>query len=127
MEVQALALRSSNAAREIAGLVENSARQAAQVESGIQAIAEDTRFSGEQIGELNQLVSHVRASTAEQSLGLEQINAAVSQLSDITRSNAALVEEAAAASGSLAQQASSLVTAVSRFHLEPGASPLRPA
>lgn len=128
MEVQALALRSSSAAREIAGLVENSARQAAQVEAGIQAIAEDTRFSGEQIGQLNQLVSHVRASTAEQSQGLEQINAAVSQLSDITRSNAALVEEAAAASGSLAQQASSLVAAVSRFHLESGgAQPLRPA
>ncbi|CDM24390.1 methyl-accepting chemotaxis protein [Castellaniella defragrans] len=127
MEVQALALRSSNAAREIASLVENSTRQAEQVASGIQAIAEDTRFSGEQIGQLNQLVSHVRASTDEQSLGLEQINAAVSQLSDITRSNAALVEEAAAASGSLAQQASSLVAAVSRFRLGPPAESLRPA
>lgn len=122
MEVQALALRSSDAAREIADLVENSARQAMQVETGIQAIAEDTRFSGEQIGQLNQLVSHVRTSTDEQALGLEQINAAVSQLSDITRSNAALVEEAATASGSLAQQASSLVAVVSRFHLEPAAS-----
>ncbi|MFC4298439.1 methyl-accepting chemotaxis protein [Castellaniella hirudinis] len=122
MEVQALALRSSNAAREIADLVENSTRQAARVETGIQAIAEDTRFSGEQIGQLNQLVSHVRASTAEQSQGLEQISTAVSQLSDITRSNAALVEEAAAASGSLAQQTSSLVAVVSRFHLEPAAS-----
>lgn len=117
-EVQTLALRSSDAAQKIACLVENSARQTALVEAGIQAIAEDTRFSGEQIGELNQIISHVRASTDEQSQGLEQISAAVSQLSDITRSNAALVEEAATASGSLAQQASSLAAVVHRFHLE---------
>ncbi|MDM0037381.1 methyl-accepting chemotaxis protein, partial [Variovorax sp. J22P271] len=50
--------------------------------------------------------------------GIEQINQAITQMDQVTQQNAALVEEAAAAAGSLQEQASSLVKAVGVFKLD---------
>src|SRR5256885_16581325 len=57
--------------------------------------------------------------TREQSQGIDQINDAIIQLDQVTQQNAALVEESAAAAGSLSQQAQALVSAVSIFKLDP--------
>ncbi|MGO4396579.1 hypothetical protein AB4Z46_35060, partial [Variovorax sp. M-6] len=56
----------------------------------------------------------------EQTSGIEQINQAITQMDQVTQQNAALVEEAAAAAGSLQEQASSLVQAVSVFKMGAG-------
>jgi methyl-accepting chemotaxis protein len=56
----------------------------------------------------------------EQSQGIEQVNAAVAQMDEMTQQNAALVEEAAAAAESLQDQAGSLVQAVSVFRTAEG-------
>ncbi|HEU4373872.1 MAG TPA: methyl-accepting chemotaxis protein, partial [Telluria sp.] len=61
--------------------------------------------------------------SAEQSAGIEQINQAVVQMDQVTQQNAALVEEAAAASASMQQQAVSLAQAVGVFTLDSGARP----
>jgi methyl-accepting chemotaxis protein len=48
-------------------------------------------------------------------MGIEQINSAISQMDEVTQQNAALVEEAAAAAGSMQEQATALAEVVSIF------------
>jgi hypothetical protein len=52
------------------------------------------------------------------SAGIEQINMAIVQMDQVTQQNAALVEEAAAASASMQDQASGLSRAVGAFKLD---------
>ena len=63
--------------------------------------------------------------TQEQATGIEQVNQAVGQMDTVTQQNAALVEEAAAASQSLEHQAKVLVEVVSVFQLGHRASARR--
>ena len=70
-----------------------------------------------QVNRIADLVGEISAATDEQSTGIGQVGAAVSQLDQVTQQNAALVEEAAAAADSLSQQAAQLVQAVGRFRL----------
>lgn len=62
------------------------------------------------------------AASAEQSAGIEQVSQAVGQMDQVTQQNAALVEQAAAASGAMHDQATSLAKLVSIFRLDPGQS-----
>ena len=63
-------------------------------------------------------MGEITASTAEQSDGLDRINAAISALDTVTQHNSALVEEGAAAAQSLKDQAGQLADAVSAFKLD---------
>ncbi|REP64505.1 methyl-accepting chemotaxis protein, partial [Mycobacterium tuberculosis] len=56
----------------------------------------------------NQLMSDIAAATKEQAAGIEQVNQVVVQMDQVTQQNAALVEEATAASRALEQQAHAL-------------------
>jgi uncharacterized phage infection (PIP) family protein YhgE len=58
------------------------------------------------------------AATEEQTAGIQQINDAINQMEQVTQQNAALVEEAAAASGSMQNQAAQLAHVVSVFRLD---------
>ena len=116
-EVRSLAQRSAVSAKEIKELIKHST---ARVDSGA-ALAEE---AGRTMTEVTRVVQHVAnimneisAATAEQSTGIEQVNRAISQMDEMTQQNAALVEEAAAAAGSLADQAQELKVAVSSFEL----------
>ncbi len=60
----------------------------------------------------------ISAATDEQSKGIEQVNRAVGQMDSITQQNAALVEEAAAASRLLEDQGRQLIAAVTIFRLD---------
>jgi len=63
------------------------------------------------------IMGEIAAASAEQADGIEQVNRAVSQMDEVTQQNAALVEEAAAAAGSMQDQAAELTRAVSAFKL----------
>ncbi|HET8702809.1 MAG TPA: methyl-accepting chemotaxis protein, partial [Castellaniella sp.] len=54
----------------------------------------------------------------EQTTGIEEINSAVTQMDDVTRQNASLVEESAAAAASLQEQADTLARLVATFRLK---------
>ena len=54
------------------------------------------------------IMGEISAASEEQSSGIDQVNRAVSQMDEVTQQNAALVEEAAAAAGSLQEQAQRL-------------------
>ena len=63
-------------------------------------------------------MGEIAAASGEQSRGIEQVNLAITQMDEVTQQNAALVEEAAAASQSLEDQGRHLTEAVSFFRLE---------
>jgi methyl-accepting chemotaxis protein len=64
-------------------------------------------------------VQEISAESGEQATGIVQIGQAVAQMEQVTQQNAALVEQAAAAAGSLEAQARQLENAVSSFRLVP--------
>jgi methyl-accepting chemotaxis protein len=63
------------------------------------------------------IIGEITAATEEQRAGIGQINGAISQMDQVTQQNAALVEEAAAASGTMQEQAQQLARVVSVFKL----------
>ncbi|PWE51323.1 hypothetical protein DEM26_05420 [Thioclava sp. NG1] len=126
-EVRALAQRSSDAAREIAELIANSS---AQVKRGVGLVGQ----AGDALGGIQSSVSDLLAyvadsanATQEQSAGLTEINSAVTQLDQVTQHNAAMFEEALAASQVLEREAVELGEAMGQFKLgeASGASPSR--
>ncbi len=116
-EVRNLAQRSAAAAREIKGLIGDST----------QAVHEGSKLVGEAGATMQEIVESVRrvtdimseisAASVEQTAGIEQINEAIAQMDQVTQQNAALVEEAAAASASMQEQAANLACAVSVFQV----------
>jgi methyl-accepting chemotaxis protein len=67
------------------------------------------------IQRVTDIMGEIASASHEQSRGIEQINQAITQMDEVTQQNAALVEEAAAAAGSLEHQAQQLRAAVSVF------------
>jgi methyl-accepting chemotaxis protein len=121
-EVRALAQRSAEAAKEIKALISASSTQVA---AGVNLVGETgkalNRIVG-QIAEINGVVSDIAASAQEQATGLNQVNAAVNQMDQVTQQNAAMVEEATASGHSLAEEAEELTRLMSQFKVGGGAS-----
>jgi hypothetical protein len=63
------------------------------------------------------IMGEISAASTEQSQGVSQVGDAVTQMDQVTQQNAALVEEMAAAAGSLSHHAQALVSAVEVFKL----------
>jgi methyl-accepting chemotaxis protein len=120
-EVRSLAQRSATSAKEIKELIEAST---ARVDSGA-ALAERAGATMAEVTQAVQRVTDIMAQISsashEQSAGIEQVNRAVAQMDEVTQQNAALVEQAAAAAGAMADQAAQLKSAVAVFELERGA------
>jgi len=76
-------------------------------------------------------VAEIAAASREQSSGIEQVNKAVMQMDEMTQQNAALVEQATAASQSMADQARDLTKMMERYQVgessAPGSSASQPA
>jgi methyl-accepting chemotaxis protein len=116
--VRSLAQRSAQAAKEIKALIEDSVQR---VGSGSDQVARAGETMGEVVSAVHRLtdiVSEISAASEEQRRGIEQVNLAVGEMDQVTQQNAALVEEAAAAAGSLEEQAQRLKAAVATFQVE---------
>jgi methyl-accepting chemotaxis protein len=70
-----------------------------------------------QVTQINGVVTEIAASAEEQSTGLQEVNTAVNQMDQVTQQNAAMVEEATAASHALTSEADTLARLISRFEL----------
>jgi methyl-accepting chemotaxis protein len=123
-EVRNLAGRSATAAKEIKALIQDSV---AKVDEGSKLVDESGRTLEEIVNavkKVTDIVAEIAAASREQSSGIEQVNKAVMQMDQTTQQNAALVEEASAASQAIVEQAQSLNGMIARYNVggEPSAS-----
>jgi methyl-accepting chemotaxis protein len=122
-EVRNLAQRSAAAAKEIKTLIGDSVNK---VDTGTKLVDQAGATMDEiveSVRRVTDIMGEITAASQEQSSGIEQVNQAISQMDQATQQNAALVEEAAAAAGSLQDQASKLAQVVSVFRLDRQAVP----
>ena len=116
-EVRTLAQRSAAAAREIKVLITDSVDK---VGAGTVLVNQAGTTMGqivESIERVSAIMGEITAASREQSIGIEQVNQSIGQMDHVTQQNAALVEEAAAASASMHDRAGSLARAVSVFRI----------
>ncbi|GAB3630462.1 Methyl-accepting chemotaxis protein I [Pandoraea terrae] len=117
-EVRTLAQRSAAAAKEIKELIEDSAHKVHDGSQLVEQAGQTMEEIVQAVKRVTDIMGEISAASAEQSSGIEQVNRAVTQMDEVTQQNAALVEEAAAAAGSLEEQASRLKSVVSVFRLD---------
>ncbi|KVS34587.1 chemotaxis protein [Burkholderia cepacia] len=120
-EVRSLAQRSSTAAKEIKELITAS----------VQTIRDGSALAGEAgktmsdvtqaVARVTDIMGEIAAASAEQSRGIDQVNLTITQMDETTQQNAALVEQAAAASKSLEAQGRELSETVAAFRMPSGA------
>lgn len=131
-EVRSLAGRSATAAKEIKELIQDSVRK---VEDGSVLVTQSGRTLEKIVAavkKVSDIVAEIAAASREQSAGIEQVNRAVIQMDELTQQNAALVEQATAASQSMVEQVRGLTDTLSRFDVgatgaPPGVTAREPA
>jgi len=116
-EVRSLAQRSAAAAKEVKALIDDSVNK---VDAGSRLVDQAGATMREvvaSIGRVTDIMGEISAASREQTEGIGQVQDAIVQMDQATQQNAALVEEAAAASEALREQAARLTQAVSVFRL----------
>lgn len=119
-EVRMLAQRSATAAKDIKDLIGASVQR---VEVGSRLVGDAGSTVGEVVAlaqRVAALIERISSSSLEQSAGIGQIGQALGELDRVTQSNAAMVEQSAAAAEGLKDQAARLVKEVGAFRLERG-------
>jgi methyl-accepting chemotaxis protein len=120
-EVRSLAQRSAVAAKEIKALIDESVAQVSMGDVLAGEAGATMREIVESVQRVTDIMSEISAASREQENGIVQINQAVREMDDVTQSNAALVEEAAAAATAMQDQAAALAQAVDVFRLSTAA------
>jgi len=117
-EVRSLAGRSATAAKEIKALIQDSV---ARVGEGSRLVEESGRSLAEIVAAVRKatdIVAEIATASREQSAGIEHVSRTVTQMETMTQQNAALVEEAAAASESIVEQVRALDALVAGYRLD---------
>jgi methyl-accepting chemotaxis protein len=117
-EVRNLAQRSAQAAREIKELIGDSV---GKVDSGARLVDQAGATMQEIVSSVQRvtdIMAEISTASEEQTSGLGQINQAIGHMDSITQQNVALVEEAAAASDALQEQAGRLAATVGVFRTD---------
>ena len=116
-EVRNLAGRSATAAKEIKGLIQDSVKKVEEGSSLVTQSGQTLDHIVLAVKKVSDIIGEIAGASQEQSAGIEQVNKAVMQLDEMTQQNAALVEEASAASQSMAGQANTLMEMLSRYQV----------
>ncbi len=117
-EVRNLAHRSAAAAKEIKELINESATRIADG-SALASNAGDTMAEiVQRVGQVSAIIGAISTASTHQEQGIEQVNAAISEMDGVTQQNAALVQQAAAAAQGMQQQARELAQLVGEFRLD---------
>jgi len=133
-EVRNLAQRSAAAAKEIKELIGNSVEQ---VDIGARLVQQAGSTMDDVVSSVRRvtdIMGEITSASSEQSIGIDQVNTAITQMDQVTQQNAALVEQAAAAAASMQEQAARLADVAASFKLGdevaqpmPMLAPARPA
>jgi len=116
-EVRNLAQRSAQASKEIKTLIGESTlevKSGAELVKGAGKTLEDILSSVKRVADI---VAEIATASSEQAAGIDQVNAAVTQMDEMTQQNAALVEESAAAAHALENQSKELTRLMSFFEV----------
>jgi len=111
-EVRSLAQRSSQASKEIKGLISTSN---GHVKRGVELVSKAGGSLGEivtSVKKVADIVSEIAAASQEQSAGVQQVDESVTAMEGVTQKNAALVEESTASVNSVDRQMEQLSQAV---------------
>ncbi len=117
-EVRNLAHRSAAAAKEIKILIDDSVQQVNLGSNLVNQAGSTMQEIVSSVRRVTDIMAEITSASNEQEAGIEQINQAITEMDAVTQQNAALVEEAAAASEALQDQAGILAEAVSVFKLD---------
>ncbi|MDO9050263.1 MAG: methyl-accepting chemotaxis protein [Methylotenera sp.] len=117
-EVRNLAQRSASAAKEIKELITDSVAKTTEGTKQVENAGKTMDEVVTSVKRVADIISEIAAASVEQSVGIDQVNTAVTSMDEVTQQNAALVEQAAAAAESLVDQANALTDVISVFKLE---------
>lgn len=120
-EVRSLAQRTATAAREIKLLILDSI---STVDAGSRQVSEAGKTMDDIIGSVKRvagIMQNIDTASNEQRIGIENVNQAIVMMDELTQRNAALVEQAAVATGNMHDQAMHVSQAVAMFKLGPAA------
>ncbi|PYE34709.1 methyl-accepting chemotaxis protein [Rhizobium sp. PP-F2F-G38] len=117
-EVRELAQRAARAAKDIKVLI---AKSGAEVSTGVQLVQETGQVLGEIESRVLSITDHIHSiatAAREQATGLGEVSTAVNQMDKVTQQNAAMVEEANAATHRLSTEAENLAHMIGHFRLD---------
>ncbi|MEK8046665.1 methyl-accepting chemotaxis protein [Ideonella margarita] len=117
-EVRTLAARAAAAAKEIKGLIDDSAQKVASGNQTVTEVGQRIRGIVTEVVSVRELIEAVSSSGHHQEAGIGQINQRVADLDQTTQQNAALVEQLAATTESLKSHANRLVSTVEFFRID---------
>lgn len=114
-EVRNLAQRSAQAAKDTAGMIEESIARSKQGQSKVERVSAAIEDITEKSTAVNRLIGGLRASSSEQATGVEQISIAIAQVQAVAQNAAASAEQTASAGEELNSQAAALQELVNRM------------
>ncbi len=117
-EVRSLAQRSAGAAKEIKGLIQDSLKKVERGSELVNRSGETLQGIVSSVTRVTDIVGEIAAASEEQSTGVEQVNTAMTQMDQVTQSNAAQTEELSSTAQSLSDQATRLMELVATFKLD---------
>ncbi|WP_455915892.1 methyl-accepting chemotaxis protein [Pantoea agglomerans] len=118
-EVRNLAQRSATAAKEIRTLIAESQSRVSEGSEMATKAGETMDEIASEVMRVTTLMKEISSASQEQSHGIEQVNQAVTQMDEVAQQNAALVEQAMAATQSLEEQSQQLVQSMAVFKVSP--------
>ncbi|MBX9456666.1 MAG: methyl-accepting chemotaxis protein [Rhizobium sp.] len=116
-EVRELAQRSASAAKEIGSLIAASAEEVSTGSRFVGQTGDALMEISQHIVSLSGEVELIATAAREQATSLQEVNASVNSMDQMTQRNAAMVEETNAATRQLAEEADMLMDLVGRFRL----------
>jgi methyl-accepting chemotaxis protein len=126
-EVRSLAGRSASAAKEIKELIQDSVRKVGDGSVLVTQSGQTLERIVSAVKKVSDIVAEIAAASREQASGIEQVNRAVMQMDELTQQNAALVEQASAASQAMVEQVGGLNEMLARFDIGVVQDALTPA
>jgi len=116
-EVRNLAIRSADAAKTTANLIDDTIKNIKSGSDMVNFTAEAFKIVGTNAAKVGSLVSEVALASKEQSQGIGQITKAMNEMDKVTQANAATAEESASAAGQLSSQAGDLLSVVGEINV----------
>jgi len=116
-EVRNLAMRSADAAKNTANLIEGTVKKVAAGSGLVEKTNAEFNEVAESTGKVGVLVAEIDVASAEQAKGIEEVNKAVAEMDKVTQQNAANAEESASASEEMSGQAQELNSMLASFKL----------